>query len=279
MKTILIDKEFLKGYETLLVVFENCDAYEINVADVLDIYCEATLINQKENEYYANDGFIKISAKASKTIESYVLRESKMGTEWDYRLQERLEMCSGGADITSFSLRKKWKQDLDICVPYNPLEDIMHGSEMELSNCPSFEVDSGGNMIIAFGEQSKQPKRKDNNYDELIVGWNDAFGGYLPNVLNVEVKSVSMFGAEQTNFLFYFSICDKKCKRDLAELVFMDCKNINLELFFPENGDCKIVMSKMADGRIYVGFDGVGIDFICTSVIEYGYYCNKRENN
>ena len=275
MKTIVINKDFLKDYKTLLIGLENCDVYEISVTDILDIYCEATLMSKKGKLYRTDDGFIKIAASASATVESWVLRENEMGTEWDHRLRERLEMCGGCADVTSFSLKDKQNREMDIYVPYNPLEDIMHGSEIELSNCPSLEIDGEGNMIIAFGERSKQPKRKDNNYDELIEGWKDAFGDYSPRVLNVKVKSLSTFGEKQTNFSFYFKICDNNYKNNVAKLVFMDCKSIAMNMFLPEKGDCEIVMSKMADGRIYVGFDGMGMDFICTSVIEYDYYCNK----
>ena len=276
MKNIVVDKEFLKGYDTLLIGLENCDVYEINVADILEIYCEATLITPKKNVYGTIDGFIKISAKASNTVECFVLRNNKMGTQCDYRLKERLEMCGGGADMTSFSLKDKQNRQIEIYVPYNPLEGVLHGSEIELSNCPSLEIDIAGNMIISFGESSKQPKRKDNNYDELIVGWKHAFKDYLPKVLKVKVKSFSTFGDGQTDFLFYFEICDKNCKKDI-ELVFKDCKNITVEMFFPEKGDCEIVMSKMADGCLYVGFDGLGIEFTCASAIEYEYYCNRNK--
>lgn len=275
MKTIVIDKEFLKGYQTLLIGLENCDVYEISVEDIIDIYCEVTLINEKKNEYRTDDGFIKISKKASNTIESSVLRDNETGTKWDHRLKERLKMC-GGVDMTSFSLRDKQNREMEICVPYNPLEDIMHGSEIELSNCPSLEIDDMDNMIIAFGQSSKQPKRKDNNYNELVAGWKDTFGDYSPKVLKVKVESLSRFGDRKTNFSFYFEICDKNCKKGIAEFVFMDCKSIRVEMFFPEKGDCEIVMSKMMNGRIYVGFDGLGIDFICNSVIEYDYYCNSK---
>ena len=277
MKTIGIDKKFLKEYETLLVVLENCDIYEIDVADILDIDCVATLIKNKKNEYITDDGFIKIAARASTTVESRVLQDNAMGTKWDYRLKERLEMCGGGADMTSFSLKDKENRELHVYVPYDPLVDIMGRDEIELSNCPSLEIDGEGNMMIAFGESSKQPKRKDNNYYELITGWKDAFGDYMPAKLKVKVKSLETFGCEKTNFLCHFAICDKKCKKDMATLVFMDCKHIEMEMFFPENGYCEIVMSKMADGGIYVGFDGMGIDFICSSIIEYGCYCNGKK--
>ena len=278
MEKIVIDKGVLKEYKSLLVVLENCDVYEIDVEDILDVYCVAKLIDKKKCEYRTDDGFIKIAAKASNTIECSVLKDNEIGTEWDHRLKERLEMCGGCADMTSFSLRNKKNRDMHIYVPYNPLEDIMHGCEIELSNCPSFEVDSEGNMIIAFGKSSKQPTRKDNNYAELVEGWKDALGDYEPEILKVNAESLLTFGDEQKIFLFYFKICDKNSKRDFAKLVFMDCKDIAIEMFFPKEGDCEIVMSKMIDGRIYVGFDGLGIDFICASVLEYDYYCNRDKD-
>ena len=278
-KKIVVDKEYLKGFKSILIVLENCDVYEICMKDILDVYCEAALISKQEDKYRAEDGFIKIAACAKDSVELLVKKNKQLGTEWDYRLRKRLEMCNGGADMTSFSLKDKECHEIHVYVPYDPLEDIIHGNDIELSNCPSLKIDGEGNMIIAFGKSSKQPKRKDNNYEELVTGWKDAFGDYSPRVLKVKGKSLSTFGGEKMNFSLYFEICDKNCKKDIAELVFMDCKNVRMEMLFPEKGDCEIVMSKMADGRIYVGFDGLGMDFICSSVIEYDYYCNRKKNN
>lgn len=277
MEKILVNRELLRRYKTLLVVLENCDVYEIAVDDVLDIYCVAKQIGKQKNEYRTNDGFIKIAARASQTIECFVSRNHEIDTEWDHRLKERLEMCGGGADMTSFSLRDNKKSDIDIYVPYNPLEDIMHGNQIELSNCPSLEIDNDGNMIIAFGERSKQPKRKDNNYAELIDGWKDAFGDFEPKILKVKAEGLSTFGNTQTNFSFCFKVCNKNSKKDFAELMFINCKGISVEMFFTKKRNCEIVMSKMADGEIYVGLDGLGIDFICSSIQEYNYYCGQDE--
>ena len=274
---MLVDKELLKYYKTLLVVLENCDVYEIAVDDILDIYCEAKPIGKKKNEYSTNDGFIKIAASASQTIECTISRNHEIGTEWDHRLKERLEMCGGCADMTSFSLSDSKKSDIDIYVPYNPLEDINYGGEIELSNCPSFEIDNDGNMIIAFGERSKQPKRKDNNYAELIDGWKEAFGDFEPKVLKVKAERLSSFGDTQKNLSFYFKVRNKNSKKDFAELVFIDCKNVSAEMCFTKARNYEIVMSKMADGYIYVGIDGLGIDFTCSSVQEYNYYCSQDE--
>lgn len=274
---MLVDKELLKHYKSLLVVLENCDVYEIAVEDILDIYCEAKPIGKMKNAYSTNDGFIKIAASASQTIECTISSNHQIGAEWDRRLKERLEICGGGADMTSFSLRDSKKRDIDIYVPYNPLEDINRGGEIELSNCPSFEIDNDGNMIIAFGERSKQPKRKDNNYAELIDGWKEAFGDFEPKVLRVKAERLSTFGDTQTNFSFYFKVLNKNSKKDFAELVFIDCKNVSIEMCFTKERNYEIVMSKMADGYIYVGIDGLGIDFTCSSVQEYNYYCSQDE--
>ena len=178
--------------------------------------------------------------------------------------------------MVSFTLKRENKPDVDIYVPYDPLENL-HASEMELSNCPSLEIDQEGNMMIAFGESSKQPRRKDNNYDQLIKGWKDEFGDYTPKTLKVKSHSISTFGEDQTNVSFCFEIRGKQNGRKLAELVFLDCKDVFVEMYFPQKGDCEILMSKMADGRIYVGFDGLGVEFICASVLEYRCYCNRTK--
>lgn len=275
MEKIIVDKEFLEGYKSLSVALENCDVYDICVEDILDIYCEAELIAKNGNEYRTKGGFIKISASASEAPESFAAKNHEIDMEWDHCLKERLEMCGSGVDMTSFCLRNKNNRKIQIYVPYDPLKSIMHGGEIETSNCSSLEIDSDGNMIISFGEYTKQPKRKDNNYAELIAGWKDAFGENEPEVLQVKIDELSTFGLKNENYSVSFKFCKKFCKRKFAELVFMDCKNVRVEMSFPQDENCEIVMSKMEDGRIYVGFVGLGMEFICASVFEYDYYCNR----
>ena len=278
MEKIVINKEFLKGYQSIWLGFENCDVYEVAIEDVLDIYCEAEQTDKKKNTYRTGDGFIKISARASQTIEVGIARNNEIGTEFDYRLRERLEMCNGCADITSFDLRKKKKSEMEIVVPYDALEDI-RGSEIEWSNCPSLEVDEEGNMIIAFGESSKQPRRKDNNYHELVQGWKEAFGDYRPEVLEIKSECLLTFGKGKMCVSLAFEFCDKNVKEKSAELVFMNCEDLDMEIYFDAKGETDIVMSKMADGRIYVGAYCLGVQFICESVLEYQYYCKQLDEN
>lgn len=270
---ITVNKELLKGCNSLLIVLENCDTYTVAAEDVLDVYCQATRISKDGNEYRTPDGFIKIAARASETVENFVLREGKADTEWSQRLKERLQIAS---DMTSFSLEDKSGREIDIYVPYNPLEDILHGSEIELSNCPSLEIDEEGNMIIAFGDSSKQPKRKDNNYAELITGWEEAFGKETPPMLKVKLDSCSTFGENQKGVSLVFSC--KELKDGLQELIFLDCENFASEMYFPMKDECEIFMSRMMDGKIFVGLDGLGIEFRCSYIWEYGAYCKRWDD-
>lgn len=277
MKTIIVNKDLLNNYKFISIGLENCDVYKISVEDIIDVNCVAELIDPKKNEYYTKDGFIKISKKASETIECSVLRNNELNKEWDIRLKDRLELCDGAVDMPCFSLEGE-DNKIEVFVPYDPLEDVLHGSEIELSNCPSLHIDGEGNMLIAFGESSTQPRRKDNNFAELVDGWVDAFDGKEPSVLHVKVDMLSTFGNDSENLSLSFKILDKFCKKNYAKLVFLSCQKIRIETVFPEDGDCQITMSKMADGSIYVGCDGLGIDFTCTTVLEYNYYCNKLKD-
>ena len=275
MEKIVVNKEFLKEFDSILIALENCDVYKVGIENILDVYCELAPIGKNGSNYRTEDGFIKISQKASQTAEENTISDNMIGTDWDQRLLDRLKMCDG-VDMISFSLRRKGKRDIDIYVPYDPLENILYGTEIELSNCPSLEIDNEGNMIIAFGKRSKQPRRKDNNYSELVAGWEDAFGEYKPKILRVKADKLEGFYGDSDMIIFSFKIRDKSCKKEYAELLFKGCDSVSVETYFPQKGNCDIVMSKMANGRIYVGFDGLGIDFRCASVVEYEYYCNQN---
>lgn len=265
MQKIVIDKNFIKKYESVTVMLENCECYKISTNDIIDVYCESELIDKHNREYRTNDGFLKIAARTSQTKECFLLHNSLSGPQRGQGLRARLEACGGGADMTSFSLNGK-NGDMDIYVPYNPLEDIIHGCEIELSDCPSFEVDDKGNMIIAFGKSSKQPVRTDNNYADLITGWKAAFGEFSPKILKVNVQSIGTFGISEKTLKVSFKIRNKFSKKGFAELTFTDCENVSVDTCFPSDGKCEIVMSRMANGRIYVGFVGLEMDFFCASV-------------
>lgn len=267
-KRIIMDKKFLNSFNNVIIGFENCDVFEVDVADILDFYCVA---KSNGSIYVASDGFIKISDSASDVIE-WCCKETKSKLDSDCFLKSRLKTCEPAADISSFLLKNQL-QTVEIAVPYAPLESVLSGGEIELTNCPSLEIDEGGNMIIRFGESSKQPRRKDNNYSEIILGWKDYFGEYSPKRLTVKAESLSTFGENRYNLSFEFSIRDKKCQKDYAQLVFMDVKDYGIETYFSKVSKCELQISRLKDGRIYVGIMQMGIEFTCAEIVEYEYYC------
>lgn len=281
MQNLHIHKNFLQSYQTISVVLENCDVYELDTADILDIACVAEPVPRKRNTYRTDGGFIKIASRAKDLAEARTLRFGEWNTKWDYRLKERLEMCDGCADVCTFYLRTVKGKELCIFVPYDPLICVLDGNEIEYSNCPSLEIDEEGNMIIAFGNMSKMPTRKDNDYAGLVVGWQDVFGEYAPKKLRVKIHAFSSFcpfGEEPLFLALDFEVTDKAVSKKYAKFVFIRCTKLEMDMIFPEKGDgVTIYLSKMSNGRIYVGLDGFGVAFYCDSIMEYDYYCNGKK--
>lgn len=267
------NREMDKNFQYLTIVLENCDCYEIDAKNIVNLRYRAVPLG-RENTYKALDGVIVISANAKDTIENWVKQSDAIGTDLDIRLKDRLTYCSSGVDVTGFTLTDKQGCKRSYSLPYDPLLGILRGREIELSNCPSIEIDGDGNMIIAFGRSSKQPTRKDNDYCQLVEGWERKFGTYKPKVLKGKLQNFGTFGDKQRILIVGFEIRGKK---QFAELVFLNCKHFGADVWFPTKGNCALVMSKTMDGRIYVGFDGIGIDFFCDSVLEYEYYCQRDE--
>lgn len=273
--TTIINKSWLKNYKSLSIGLENCDSYSIDIDDVLDLYCETIQNKEDKNTYHANNGFIKLSANALQASEHFYMLYDRIDSKCSSRLKERLEMCGSAADMVYFSLDNNEKHT-DIYVPYDTLEDVLHHIEIEFSNCPSWHIDNENNLVIEFGTSSRQPCRKDNNYAQLIEGWKDMFGDNAPAILEGKVFSIISLSHTSKNYQIYFEICNKHFKRKNITLMFLNCTDINSEMFFPNNGHTSIVMSKMADNRIYVGFAELGLDFICDCVCENNYHLNKR---
>jgi len=276
MQKLVVNKQMLADFDYLLLVLENCDCYQVAVADILDIYCVAEK-STANSIYRATEGFVKISHRASQTKECLVIANDLVGTETDIPLCERFEMCDGGADVVAVALKKSGAKDIDIYVPYDPLISIT-GGEIELSNCPSLKFDEQGNMTFAFGKSSTQPIRKDNNYSQLVEGWQQAFGTFQPQQLTARITRLENFGIDTTNVLLAFTIKNKGYHNKMAQLVFMDCRDLELELSFPSKGDCDICMSKLSNGNIYVGLNWFNVQFVCKRVLEYEYYCNQTDD-
>ena len=268
-KKIVVDKDFIKGYESLEIGFENCEVYEISVNDILDIYYVASF---EEGVYYkehvTDDGFVKISAccknKLSVSHESYGEDEGKL------TLQERLTSWN---DVTSLTLIGKGKKNFFVWIPYDPLCSEAYDEVIEYTNCCSFETLNNGDMVLCFGKSSKTPTRKDNDYINLVNGWKEKYGSFMPESLSVKVDEMHQF-YDDNDFLYLpFEIKNRKVANKMGELEFSYIDKVAINMRFPLDGNIKIHISKVLDGRLFVVLEGIGIEFYCKEISLLDEYC------
>jgi hypothetical protein len=168
---------------------------------------------------------------------------------------------------------------------YTPFEPLVNGnySFVDMSNCASTEIKDNGNILICFGTMSKAYTRVDNNYDELVLGWNKRFpdAKYVPSMLRGKVVSLSnnqdlvlcprlSLGLELSNSIF------KKQK------LYLMCENYsNLTFDMSEGGavDSDIWMSRLQNGKIHVWIDEGEVEFDCECIREYGEYRAKYDTD
>lgn len=174
----------------------------------------------------------------------------------------RLTMC---ADICVFDIVYKANKCIQIYVPYDPIEEVVHRSEIDYSNCPSFEIDENGDMEIRFGDLSRLPILKRNNYIDLVDGWQAVFGDYRPKKLKMSVDLFKTdFEQNETCYIEIIGdILNKKMKHKTVSFGFIDCERTVIE-YWGSVGKSELFMSKMLDGRIYAGI-GDSLSIICKS--------------
>ncbi len=277
-KTIKIDKQYVSGFDKICIGLENCEAFDVCVDEVADIDMQANLWEDgyKRGLYKISSGFIKLTKNGAEAKEICFSKHLSPNEEnQDMQLLcDRLSYC---CDVVSFSLEKDGYK-IEIFPPYDTLESIC-GGEIEMSNCPSGEFDEEGNFLILFGESSKAPRRKDNNYHEIVKGWQNIFKEYITDNLEVEIKdmSISNLSPEKDLFSYINVSCQTKINKKsyCFDLMFRDisCFSIESLTFLKEKG--RLFMSKMQNGNIYVAFEGASIDFYCKEVWDYATYCNQ----
>lgn len=125
-ETIILNKESLKKYKKLSLGLENCENFNIDIADVLDISCEAyRYVGSSKNDdcYHTADGYIRISSKAKDILSDFAKNIDVDDDEIeDCKLYKRMAVCN---DMCGFSLldeSDRWKH---IYVPYDALESAV----------------------------------------------------------------------------------------------------------------------------------------------------------
>lgn len=270
---MLIDKNYIKDFRTLNLPFCECGKFKIPVEEIAEIRCEAT------DEPFRNtcarriwDGYIKITPEGGKVCEeSYNGEECEINGECGDCSDERYTLslhveCFGTA--TGFSLERDDGTEEKFSLPYDPLIESICNKEIENSNCPSARVDKEGFIIIGIGKSSEAPSRTDNNFDELIGGWDELFGNYKPDVLKAELRYIENFeekdGAQ--GLFIEFELLNKRVKYEPLSLVCYGCENCVVRISYPCSGEIELNMSRLANGNIFVDLAGCGFTFECKNI-------------
>lgn len=262
-ETIILNKDSLKNYKKLSLGLENCENFNIDISDVLDISCEAYKYSDDakqwhNNCYHTTDGYIKISGRARDILSDYAYTDNsgyipEDYDEEDYKLYKRMALCD---DMCVFSLLDKSDRWKSIYVPYDALENAIHRSEIDYANCPSFRILENGDMEICFGKLSKNPIIPRNNYSELVENWKEVLGDFSPKTLKLKVHNciVEYTKGEESTVELYCTILNKKSDNEDVIFIFCDCDNINIG----KSGKIKTAhtyMTKLCNGNIYFGID------------------------
>ena len=188
---LTINKDFLNKVKIVSLGCENTEDFNIDKDKIVDICFEATLTNEKKHIcYYTGDGRLEIDKSSAKLLSSFAddfngILNSKIE---DFYLDNRLTSQHGvnGCDVCVLGFEMIDGEYINLYVPYDPLINT-HGAEIELSNCPSSEILNNGNILLLFGTSSKSPKRIDNHYNDLIIGWEQLF-----NIKKIQPKIINM---------------------------------------------------------------------------------------
>ncbi len=264
-ETIIINKDCLKDYKMISLGLENCENFNIDIADILDISFEAyryTDSNKglfsKNNCYLTSDGYIIISGRVKDMLSDFAYTEDcdykpELYNEDDCKLYKRMTQCN---DLCVFGLLDKSDRQKHFYVPYDALEDAVHRNEIDYANCPSFEILKNGDMEIRFGKLSKNPIIKRNNYHDLVEDWISVLGNFSPKALKLKVRNLAVeySNGEESVVTLQCTILNKKRKNVKVIFKFYDCGKINI-------GNSKTIktarakMTKLCNGNIYFGID------------------------
>ena len=258
MKTI--DKSTLKDIKSITLNTENVESFSIPSHLILDADFIILDKRNKDDDYRTQSGYIKFANEAADIIEGKSDEDSDQCT-----LGERL---LGYCDVCVLDILFNDGSSFCIQLPYNPLTESMHGAEIELSNCPSIEFDENNDLVLCFGEKSRQFKRVDNNYSDLILGWKEKFGDACPDIIKGRLDGLSSFGNDfEQNFDISFKSCNLPGKA--IRLRFINVTQCDLDLTF-DQAYCELRMSRTSTGKIYVDIEGT-LTFFCSCIYVYGY--------
>lgn len=265
-ESILINKDSLKNYKKLCIGLENLDNFDIDIADVLDISCEAYRYSDDSrygNQYHADDGYIKLSGRVKDIFSNdyYAYIKNADRTEkYDeddsnddyFRLSSRMAMCNDMCVFSLLDANDRWKT---IYVSYDALEEVVNHCEIDYANCPSFEIGENGDMEIRFGRLSKNPIIPRNDYSALVTDWHEVLGDFTPKTLKLKVNNYEVDYAKNDECMVTLTctVLNKKRENKNIMLVFRDCDMLKISAV-QKSKKTHVLMSRLCNGKIYAGF-------------------------
>ena len=282
---MVIDQNSLKEIKNISLALENCECFDIEAKFILDIWFDKIHMGVGHNsENKAYDGRLLLSKDCLDLLSSEAYEKYADGTtgldNFDIDSLKFRNRLLNYCDITQVYIDFNDGSKTWFFVPYDPLEEEMHGCEIDLSNCPSAELDENGDVLILFGKSSHSYKRTDNNYEDLILGFTDEIPNKIKKPLKVKIVEISNIESDYCCSRLFVKVCiqDKAYRDKYLKLVFEDVKNLSLEI----NSDVlqkvtEFTSSRISTGGIFVEFV-FGLHFYCQCIKTYSFYCNEGKD-
>lgn len=263
MKTV--DKSSINDIKEITLICENFESFTIPSELIVDACFQIDYIDKKQ--FGTQSGYIKFANEAADIL------EKSFDDAEQCTLGERL---LGYCDVCVMDVAFNDGTSCYTHIPYDPLVESMHGAEIELSNCPSIEFDENNDLVFLFGEKSKQFKRIDNNYPDLIIGWKNQFGDSCPLIIKGRLDGFSSFGNDfEQKYDLSFKSCNVLGKT--LELRFINVTKSEINISFDQSYR-DLCMSRTSTGKIYVDIEGT-LTFFCSCVYLSGYDTVKLTND
>ena len=256
MQNVIFDKQFLNDFCSLEICLYNDDVYNVDDSQVQNFFVSA----QKTGSFFSDaNGCFVLNQQALQTCEQNATDDD----EFTQPLGKRLLAC---CDVESFVLRGK--TPVRFAVQYSPLTDAF-GDVIEYTNCPSCKIDDNGNLVVCFGDKSQNPRRIDNNYHEIIEGWNDCFCE-KPDSFCGKFAGMSFGSSQQNGKNDLIKLCiQNEFKTKTGEkptFCFCGVSDYYQPPWACFGGDVDLRVSKMTNGKIFVSFGDEDVQFLCEKI-------------
>lgn len=263
-----ITKELIPQIKYIRLTLENCEEFDIQGEDILDIYFEDFHVTRYNKDIIkADNGRLALSKNCFKVLSSFVNSNKKNGelesTDYFY---SRIAMC---CDVTWVTIFYKNGEKVSFIVEYNPLENDLWGCEIEYSNCPSAELDGNGDLLILFGKFSRAFRRTDNDYFNVIERLNVYLPKVIKGALKIELLTFGNGGPNCWNpdggLFMEVAVLNKGHKCKYLPLVFSEVSNLEFNFAFGGQEVDELNVSTTQDGKLYVQVGDV-CNFYCTHI-------------